>query len=216
MRELVITRKNIIAATFFVVLSLLFWLEPNIFFYNDDWRFVDKYLDANRLQFIFTSYFGHIKPVFESFFFAELFAFGKNTVFFQITALILFGLMAFIFSRIYREASAQNAFAAMIVPVLWMSHPNCGDVTLWLFQVCIILHVLFQALTILFYFKYRSSRSHLHFYLFIIALVLQDFSFGNGIFFPILFIFAELLEAESGFRPTKRIMCFLPYRWFLS
>lgn len=204
MKETSFPQSNILLALFFVCISLFLWLQPFIFFWKDDWDFIYSYFNIDHLSFILKDHNGHIKPLFKIFYFSEIYLFGKNTVFYQIIELILLGITAYLFSCIFREISPKNTLFSLIVPVMLIANPSCGEVTLWVFEVCLILHMLFQASTILFYLKYASKGDRLYLYLFVTSLIFQNYFFGNGIFFPMLFIIVELIG--SKFRLSKLIV----------
>ncbi len=191
----------------FCCAAFLFWFEPNIFFANDDWAFIHHFLNDGRLNYLFTHYWGHVVPLFKCFFFAELSLFGKNAILFQATELILLSATAFAFNLLLRQLSQRKNALALSVSLLLIAHPGLLSVTLWLFQVCIVLHLLFQMLAILFYFKFNSEKREGYFWLFVLSLLAQNYSFGNGILFPMVFIIHEIVHLGIGL--TKRRLVLL-------
>jgi hypothetical protein len=193
----------------FITIALLCWFDWQAFFWRDDWVFIDDYLNKNFLDFIFTAYNGHVKPLFKLVYYSQLLFFGKNALFFQMTNVVFFGLLAYIFSLILREVSfKENKSFAIYTAVLMCAHPGFGSITLWIFAICIILQLLFQALAILFYFKFiKDNTTPQNYFLFILFVIVQNYFFGNGLFFPLLFIFHQFLE--NRFKINKPIIILL-------
>ena len=190
-------KNKAILLFFFICIAIFFWIEPSIFFLRDDLYYIAKYFFENRLDFILSPHWGHVMPVFRFVYFSEIFLFGKNAILFQLLGLILLGMMAFLYSRMYRRVTTRNTVLALVIAVMMIAHPDWTEVTLWVFEICIILQLFFQALTILIYYKYVENDNQKYFFLFLGALILQNYCFGNGVFFPLLFIFALLLEKGS-------------------
>ena len=178
----------------FVLLSLFFWLDPFVFFWRDDWYFISDITSLPYFTRLFEQPGDHVAPFFKLLYFSEFSFFGINTILYQIVSLVLFGLFGYFSSLVYKELSPQKTFFAVSVSVLMLAHSNFSNITLWLFEVCVIAQMLFQACTILVFLRFLKDENQKRFILFIVLLVIQNYFFGNGIFFPLLFISSIIIE----------------------
>jgi hypothetical protein len=182
--------------TFAVMLALLAWLSTDIFFFGDDWIFINDYFNMHFQQFVTAPYYGHVAPVFRLTYYSAITLFGKNAILYHASNVILFGIFIYAFFRFLQQLLPGGGYqlAAIATSALLCVHPGFGSVTLSIFQTCITLHILFQAMALLYYSRYVQSNTQKHFNAFLLFLVLQNYSFGNGLFFPLLFIFHQLIE----------------------
>lgn len=185
---------------FFVLSSLFIWHNTFSFFLGDDWSFIFDYAEGKSFtDYVFAAHGGHVIPLFQTFYTTELILFGKNVICFQFLSVLMWGLTSFILYSVFIQISSggYSKIIAIIISLLFCLHPNSADVVYWVFQQGVILHLLFQALTILFYIKFIKENSTKHFTLFILFLFFQNYFFGNGVLFPGLFLGHYLLEKRK-------------------
>ncbi len=180
----------------FIVLALLVWVDPFAFFKSDDWSFIMRYASNDYLSggYIFEGHGAHVIPLFKSIYYLELSVFGKNALCFQILSVLLWGILSYAFFKLCQQINPSKSALALLISLLFCLHPNFADILYWIFQQGVILHLLFQILTILYYFIYLKERTSGKLFLFLILLIGQNYFFGNGVLFPCLFIFHSILE----------------------
>lgn len=192
------SNKNILL--FFVLSSLFIWHNTFSFFLGDDWSFIFDYAEGKSFtDYVFVAHGGHVIPLFQTFYTMELILFGKNVICFQFLSVLLWGLTSFILYSVFRQTSIgeHSKIIAILISTLFCLHPNSADVVYWVFQQGVILHLLFQSLTILFYIKFLKENSTKFLILFFLFLFLQNYFFGNGVLFPSLFIVHYFLEKRK-------------------
>jgi hypothetical protein len=179
-------------ATSLIVLSLLIWVDIFVFFREDDWTFIIDYTQGKT----FADYFlighgGHVIPLFQFFYSIELSIFGKNALLFQIVSVFTWGLLCFVYYIFLINIGLRkksDRLTAFCLVILFCLHPNFSDIIYWIFQQGVILHLLFQLLTVFFYFEYIKENSKKLFSLFLSCMIIQNYLFGNGLLFPMVFV----------------------------
>ncbi|MGC4022136.1 MAG: hypothetical protein QM734_09440 [Cyclobacteriaceae bacterium] len=179
---------------FFVLTLAIFacWGNSYTFFWRDEWNFLSEFREIH-FGFFFQPFNGHIKPIFKLFYFLESQLFGINTVFYNITNLLIYSVAIYFTYVLATESSPEKedgkskimAFGLAFVVAL---HPINFNHLLWSFQVSQSLYILFQVLCVLYFVKYVQSDSKKYLILSILFLLMQNYSFGNGLFMPFVFL----------------------------
>jgi hypothetical protein len=171
-------------------LCILVWVEPFAFFRGDDWSFIIDYAESKSFNdYVFVAHGAHVIPFFQLFYNIELLIFGKNAICFQALSVLIFSFIPYVFYLILKQISSKNNQGTILLVSLLLSlHPNFADIIFWIFQQGVIIHILFQLLSIFCYFNYLKNNDNKNLYLFFTFLVIQNYFFGNGILFPLLFI----------------------------
>ncbi len=177
-------------------LGLIAWLNPSTFLWRDDWLYLSFYYAGN-----YDLFNGHlaseIKPLFQYILFAEFYIAGLHFAFYQIGNVVVLILSAFCFFSIATSFHIHRN-VALFCSLLLLVHPVNFVNAFWIFQQCELLHILFLLLSILYFKKYLNDSKTLNLLLFGFFLLIQNYFFPNGIFFPILFLFAYLLMKPKG------------------
>lgn len=176
---------------FFIILSLLYWSNPNTFFLADDWHWIIDYIDGKPFKsYALKERDGNLYTLSQLVYNWELFLFGKNAFCFQILITIFWGITVFIFYLIALKITSNESisYLTLLLAATFIMHSFCGHLILWIFSQNIILQFIFQGLTVLLYFKFLQKESNKNLLLFCIFLFLQNFFSVNGKLFPILFI----------------------------
>jgi hypothetical protein len=177
---------------------------------------MDAYLHEKPITFALAPYVGHIMPLFKLVYYLEFSLFGYNTLLFQIITVSALGLFTYVFSLILGEVSfKENNFMAILIAVLLCAQPSFGNIALFSFQINMILELLFQALAILYYFKFVKDNTTQNFSLFILFVITQNYFFGNGVFFPLVFIFHQILEKRIAIKKTVIVLLLIQLLFIL-
>lgn len=189
-----------------LLLPFVFWKNSASFFWRDEWQFMNAFRGF-KFSFLLEPHFYHIVPIFKLFYFIQLKIFGINAQLFHYTNLILFGLIFIVLFKLFicRLYSAWHGF---FICVIILAHPINFNHLLWSFQVGITLQLFFQSLSIYYLFKYLESSGWKYFLLTFVFAILQNYSFGNGLLFPLL-IFLFLLFTKNKRKITIPIVLFL-------
>lgn len=188
-------------------LGLIAWLNPGTFLWRDDWLYLGFYYNSN-----YTFFNGHlaaeIKPLFQYLLFAEFYFAGRHFEWFQaVNALALvFGALSFY--RILQEFTLHRT-VSLICTLLFLLHPVNFVNAFWIFGQCELLHMLFLLLSILYFTRYLKNNKTSTLIFFGIFLLVQNYFFPNGIFYPVLFIIAYFLiirKIEWKFSLTTMIV----------
>lgn len=185
----------------FVLAAFLIWVPEFAFFWRDEWEFLQGFRTKDP-SFFFQDHYGHIKPVFKFFYFLELMGFGTNVILYSYTNILLFGICNYVVFRLVRSVSTERS--AWVVAAITTLHPLMFNHLGWTFQVCITLHLLFQALAVLYFVRWAfgTDRSMLPVFAFT---VLQHYSFGNGMFLPVLFAIGAFIFKKGRDRNVMAI-----------
>ena len=197
---------------FFVLAAFLIWVPEYAFFWRDEWEFLQGFRTKDP-SFFLQDHYGHIKPVFKVFYFLELMGFGTNVILFSYTNLVLFGICNYVVFRLVRSVSTERS--AWIVATITTIHPLMFNHLGWTFQVCITLHLLFQALAVLYFVRWalNTDRSLVPVFVFT---VLQHYSFGNGLFLPVLFAAGAFIFKRGRERYGMALGMILAWFVFIS
>ena len=173
---------------FLILLSLITWIDPFSFFKGDDWIFIIDFANGSFISNLITAHGAHVIPFFKAIYYFELLTFGKNAILFQIVSVILWGSNCFVVYLILKQISENINPLQLLIAAAVCLHPDFSDIIYWIFQQGVIFHMLFQSMAILFYLKFLKNYSSRNYIWFLAFLLTQNYFFGNGIFFPLLFI----------------------------
>ncbi|MEO7989458.1 MAG: hypothetical protein ABI663_07955 [Chryseolinea sp.] len=186
-----------------IALGLIAWLNPSTFLWRDDWLYLSFYYEGN-----YDLFNGHlaseIKPLFQYVLFAEFYVAGLHFAFYQIVNVALLILSAFCFFSIAMSFNI-NRNVALFCSLLLLLHPVNFVNAFWIFQQCELFHIFFLLSSILYFKKYLDDSKTINLILFGFFLLIQNYFFPNGIFFPILFLFAYFLMKPKGVADKKFI-----------
>ncbi len=194
---------------FLLCLSLLIWLNVFSFFLGDDWSFINDFANGKSFkEYALVGHGGHVIPLFQALYTMELVLFGKNAICLQFTSVLFWGLTCFVFYLLLNRMSTHEYAKrnSLIITIVFCLHPDLADVIFWIFQQGVILHILLQLLAVLYYFNYIQQGHFKNFVLFLFFLVIQNYFFGNGVLFPLLFICHYFFEKR---KIDKLIICTL-------
>lgn len=181
-----------------VVLGLTVWINPDTFFWRDDWLYLSFYcqkqfaLFNNHLAF-------EIKPLFQYFFFLEFRVMGSFMIGYQsINTLLLVGCSIYLYRVLLSFSIHRNA--ALFSASLFLVHPIQFVNALWIFQQCELIHLLLLIASILYFKQYMETSTISSLLRFGCCLFFQNYFFPNGLFYPIMFLFAYF-----GLKNTKSV-----------
>ena len=173
-----------------VVFGLIVWLNPDTFFWRDDWLYLSFYyqkqfaLFNNHLAF-------EIKPLFQYFFFLEFLVMKSFMMGYQIiNSLLLVGCSIYLYRVLLSFSIHKNA--ALISAFLFVIHPVQFVNALWIFQQCELIHLLLLIASILYFKQYMETSTNSSLVRFGCCLFFQNYFFPNGLFYPVLFLIAYL------------------------
>ena len=184
-----------------MLITFLTWKTSYSFFVSDDWGYLSLFKDKG-LEGIFEPYNNHIIPLHKLVYFAELKTFGVNSIFFQYCNIFTFSIAVFLFYKLL-WLILKNQFWTIAGTLLFLLHPVNSYYILWGFQICQTLHILFQLAFFYYFIKYTVDKKSLTLVIAISAIIMQNFFFGNGIFFPLLLIAGGWLYKNL---PHKKII----------
>jgi hypothetical protein len=171
-----------------VVFGLIVWLNPDTFFWRDDWLYLSFYyqkqfaLFNNHLAF-------EIKPLFQYFFFLEFLVMKSFMMGYQIiNSLLLVGCSIYLYRVLLSFSIHKNA--ALFSAFLFVIHPVQFVNALWIFQQCELIHLLLLIASILYFKQYMETSTNSSLVRFGCCLFFQNYFFPNGLFYPVLFLIA--------------------------
>ncbi len=186
-----LVKENWTSFGLFMLVSFATWKMSDSFFWRDEWRFLDEFRNVDFAMF-FLSHGGHVKPFFKLIYFIELLIYGNNAILYHYSNLFFHGILIFLFYKTLLQFNLTKTYS-IIAACLFGVHPVFFNNLLWSFQICQTLHMLFSLASILFLLKYSSSYKINDLLVSATFMILQNYSFGNGLFYPLLYIFFAIL-----------------------
>ena len=195
---------NVYVYIFLFLLTMTFWKRTTSFFWGDEWSYLKILMDnSNPLEFIFTAHSEHFIPIFKLVYFLEINIFGVNHLLYGYTNLLVHSVIAYFFYKLLVDLFKERSYAFLFAAV-YAVHPINYMHLEWAFQICLSLHLLFQVLFVYFSLKYFKEKLDKYYWYALFLLLLQNFTFGNGLFMPSLLILG-LLMWESTEKKIARI-----------
>jgi hypothetical protein len=199
---------------FLVIVAAVFlcWGNTYSFFWRDEWTFLSD-LRSVDIAWFFRPFNGHIKPLFKALYFLEVHVFGINTVFYLLTNLFVYAIAVYglrlVFLRVSTPSTrvATPEIVASALAVLVVAHPTNHNHLLWSFQVSQSLFMLFQVWAVLCFIRFIASGKSSDFWSSILLITCQNYSFGNGLFFSLLFATCTLLFGTA--KKTRAALLYL-------
>lgn len=183
----------------------LCWGNTYMFFWRDEWNFLSDLRSVDAGWF-FTPFNGHIKPIFKTLYFTELHLFGINNMFYLLVNLLIYTVAACTFRKLIIEVTTDTGTTnagtiATVLAMLFAAHPINFNHLLWSFQVSQSLFLMFQVLSVLYFVRYITTGLDKHLWMTILFVLCQNYSFGNGLFFSLVFAFCVVVFGkENKFR----------------
>ena len=134
---------------------------------------------------------GHVIPLFKFLYLGEVHVFGTNVIYFSYLNILFFALGSYAVFRLARSIS--SATSAWILTLVLTVHPIMFNHLGWSFEQCISLHLLFQAMAVGLFIQWSRGAGTKYWVLAFISTIIQNYTFGNGLFLPLLFAAGALL-----------------------
>lgn len=188
------------------LIVLSFWNIDFAFFWKDDWVFMHNMIGMD-MDYLVANYYGHIMPIFKIYYFFLLNLFGTSALAFSYVGKFLFACCGLALLALAMRITSKRMAWAMTIAFL--IHPLAFEQVEWIFEQCISLHLLFQILSVYFFLRWVSSGTARDLWVMVLLTSLQNYSFGNGLFIPLLFVFGIFLLCPSGQRRRQGVSAFL-------
>lgn len=190
---------------FFAELILL----RKTFFFHDEWTFIHQIL-LSPTSFILTPHNGHFWPLFAGIYFLMYRFFGLNYWPYQFVLLIVhFANIYFLYSII--GLLSKNKFVAFCFSLIFLVSSTYWEVLFSASTLPTVLCLFFINLGIYFYLIYEKRQQNKHLYFSGVSLLLSSFSWGAGLFFPLIFILFLITKAigQKKIQPRELIIYLL-------
>lgn len=189
-------------AYIFIILLLLviaYWKMGTNFFWRDDWACMYIFKEWG-LGYLSQSYAGHFFPLFYIVYCAELYLFGVNADLYHYVNLLAYAGLCFSFFLLCHYTS-KNKLLSFVFTFYLLAHPLNFMMVLHTYELCEIIHILFQILFVLYFLKYLENKSPKHLIFSCALLFFQAFFYDNGLLMPLLVIVASWiynLKKQNG------------------
>ena len=182
-----------------IVLALAFalWRSDFMFFWRDDWDFLDSLRSAGP-AWLFEDHYGHVLPLFKLMYWGEMAVMGTNTQWHGYVSVLLVGLGSVALLRLLQRVT--GTVPAWTAVVLYTAHPLMFQHVGWIFEQSMSAHLLFQAMAVLQFLRWRESMRAKDLGWVLVCLIVQGLFFGNGHFLP-LALAAGVWLWRDGKRP---------------
>ena len=189
-----------------LLLTIAFWHTDHAFFWRDDWNFLSG-MRSFSTGYLFSDHFGHVMPLTKLFYYLELVLFGPDADSFALVNLLVMAVTAYMVLLILLRLTTSTA--AWSTTIILAVHPLLFNHVGWTFEQCISWHLLFQVLAVGAFLGWTNSGTSRDLGLTILFTLLQNYSFGNGIFLPAFFAVAAFFWKERTKVRTQGAGAFL-------
>lgn len=189
---------------FFGIVNFFYWKMPFYFYFNDEWYVNNQYLNKG-IKAIFLSNNEHFLPLGRFFSFLEMKIYGLNAIYLHYEAIIMHFIVVvllIVFIYLLFRKKLLAVFGGVIFafnPLLWESFFLQGGRVTMLNSALF----LFSLILLLIFFENKKKK---FFYLSLLFLVLQNFSFGFGIFLNFVYLSFFLLFGKKKDLKTVSII----------
>ncbi|NNM95518.1 MAG: hypothetical protein HKL88_08660 [Bacteroidia bacterium] len=192
--------KKVLIFGIILLSTFAYWRLSNSFFFSDEWPWMVALLHPTVILF-FKAYNTHIMPVYLFVYFLELKIFGVQNNYYQYLSLLIYAggvyaaykTMRFGINNSNEQNSRPMNYIYLAAALFIIANPINSDLLSLSLTIDETLLIFFQACAVLFFLKYTRTGGTSNLLLFLAFLILQNYSFGNGIFFPLIFIVYALL-----------------------
>ena len=207
--------SDVIIFLFLTLIIFSFWKLGHNFFWRDEWDFLSDFRNFS-FSYFFKSFNGHIKPVFKIFYWMEVTFFGLNANLYSYANLIVFACaIFFVFKLIHYsffvfKGRTRKSWIQVVAPVLIAAtHPINFNHLLWSFQVSQSLFLLFQICSLYYFMRFLHEKNSSYLLLTFFFIILQNYSFGNGIFYSLCFVSFSIFFVKEPLTRIKLSVSFI-------
>lgn len=173
-----------------LLVTFTFWEADHSFFWRDDWNFLSGMREMTP-GYLMQDHFGHVMPLTKGLYFLQLVLFGPEADMFALVGLVVMAVTAwFVLTLLLRLTDPTSAWVTTIVLSI---HPLLFNHVGWTFEQCISWHLLFQIIAVGSYLRWLETGSIGTLLTTVLFTVMQNYSFGNGLFLPAYFAFTAFI-----------------------
>lgn len=183
--EQIIKRNHTVTLIFFIA-SFFVWSNYETFLWRDDWIYLLLFQN-NPYSFFSGHIASDIKPLFQYLLFPQFSLFTNHFYLYQLVNVIFLATCATLFFHILISFQISRIWA-LFGSMLYLLHPTNFVNASWIFQQCELAHILLLLICLLAYKSHSASSGRISLLVYTIAMLLQNYFFPNGVFYPIMFI----------------------------
>lgn len=190
-------KKQVLLKTWWVIVSFCFLAEfillRKTFFFHDEWTFIHQIL-LSPITFILTPHNGHFWPLFAGIYFLLYKLFNLYYWPYEIILLIFHFANICLFYLVISLLSKKK-IVAFCFSLLFLISSIYWEVLFSASTLPTILCLFFINLGIYLYLVYERKKQNKYLYLSGVSIISSGFSWGAGLFFPVIFIFLLIIKS---------------------
>ncbi|MFI5219119.1 MAG: hypothetical protein ACHQNT_06485 [Bacteroidia bacterium] len=196
---LFLSRYHNVPLLIITIFCFLFWKGNNYFFYNDEWIYLYRLQDFD-IRYVFTPHGSHFIPLSKLFFFLQMRLFGLHFNWYHYLTLVEWSVACFLFYR-FISGEIFSLPVSLLLSIFIAVHPSVFTNVLLNFESFGNVQILFLLATLLSLSKYFKSKNILFLFLSMVFLIIQNYVWANGVFYPlvcILMVYFYLPNADTN------------------